>query len=174
MVGMEMGISSVSSVDDLTKSVKGRYVRIMRNSKGCLNIADIQVISNGVNVAKGKPVNLSSPYHNLFSGNYLVDEVLDTFSQTSCEDAGHMTIDLGSDQKIDSIKVFNRKDCCQGRLLGSTVEIHDSGHTLMWSSAPFRSRDGKVTPDESNGTGNAFMVYEASPPAMSWTGSSPL
>jgi hypothetical protein len=144
--------------------VTGRYVKLFKPSTGCLNIADISVFSKGTNVAKGKVVTLSSPFlDNAYPGSLLVDEILDNFAHTACNSAAHMTIDLGSEYEIDTIKVHNRKDCCQGRILGSTLEILDSSNKLLWSSEPFKNKNGKITPDE--GSGDAYMVYEAHPPS---------
>jgi hypothetical protein len=129
-----------------TPVLSGQYVRLRQPTVGCFNVGDIKIISNGTNIAKGKTITMSSTYEvNRFPGTFLVDEIFTNFASTSCNDAGWMMVDLGSSQKIDSIVVYNRGDCCSGRMLGVICEILDSAKNVIWASDPFADKSGKTT-----------------------------
>lgn len=131
--------------------VNGRYVRIVQTKVICLNIAEIQVISNGVNIAQGKPVTASSE---MYPASHVVNGNLRDFAHTSCTDIPWLKIDLGSVQRIDSIVVYNRFDCCHDRILGAYMEISDGAGLAIWKSDPFTDANG-------------FKIYTMNPPLTS-------
>jgi hypothetical protein len=144
-VESEKDINTTSSGTKARQVVSGQYVRIRQPTVGCLNIADIKVMSNNTNISKGKTVTMSSVYGSDYVGTFLVDEIFTNIAHTSCNDAGWMMIDLGSSQVIDSVIVYNRTDCCSGRTLGAVIEILDSSKTVVYTSDPFADKNGSTT-----------------------------
>lgn len=147
---------------------KGRYVKISQPEKGCMNISDLQVEVGNVNVAKGKSVTMSSQ-HASYSGDLLVDENFGNFAHTSCEEAGWMLLDLGSEMEIQKIIIKNRVDCCNGRIIGATVSIlAEDKTTATFTSDAITGTAGETT--RSDGM-NAFNTYTITPPATAVVGS---
>lgn len=146
----------------------GRYVQLRAPSVGCMNIAEIQVYSTDgtTNIAAGKNVSMSSGYQTagqgVFPGFNLVDGNLSNFAHTSCADTPWMLIDLGSVVPITEIVVYNRADCCSGRIAGSVLSILDVSETIIWTSDVFTNQSGLVT--NQNDT-SGYATYTVRPPS---------
>ena len=151
-------------------TVTGRYVKLSQPTVNCMNIGEIQVFSGTNNIAKGKSVTMSSQFSATdFPGTFLVDEIFTNFAHTSCNEKGWMTIDLGTDQPITSIKVYNRQDCCSGRIIGAVLQISNSSGQTVYTSDAFQGNAGQIVPT----TGmEGFAVYTMRPPSSTVTGSS--
>jgi hypothetical protein len=129
-------------------SVTGRNIILERNTASGqfdsdgneLNIAEIKVYDpEGVNlivrgVTKATSGSLYAPYYG--AGN-LLDGELNNFAHTF---GGHdekkqwFNIDLGSDKVIGRVEIYNRKYCCQERVIGARIRITDStGQTVFTS-----------------------------------------
>ena len=117
-----------SSLNIINK-VKGRYIKLLKNN-GIINISEIQVSSNGVNVALNKPVIATSKSHgrnpNLLTngntnGNWNSGNVFHTQNTKS----NIILIDLENKFDIDEIRIFNRSDCCEDRLNNCIIGIFD-------------------------------------------------
>ena len=116
---------------------RGRYVKLLGARQDCMNIAEVVVYDvNGKNVSQGRPVAMSSGYQgNMFPGSNLVDGNMNNFAHSSCYDVPWMQIDLGQNVDISKVRVYNRTDCCQARLVGTVVQIIDAdGRTVEYSS----------------------------------------
>ena len=134
----------IKRLEDGRKPIEGvRYVWFGFKSKiEYLNIAQIEVYSNGVNIVKdidGSKVTVGSTYEtsdnrygpdNLFDGNY--DSIYHSALKFKREQVNYVKIDLGKEYTIDEIKVFNRKSCgsCNDRWAGSYVRLHS--HPYKW------------------------------------------
>jgi len=150
-------------------SITGRFVKLNLPAKGCLNIAEIEVYSGGVNVAKDKSVTQSSMYDAAkFPSSFLVDGDRTNFAHTSCEDIGWMMIDLGADTTIEKIVVYNRTDCCNGRTIGAKLSILDASNSAVWTSDGFKGKADQTDPVESM---DGWPVYTVTPPATIVVGS---
>jgi hypothetical protein len=151
----------------------GQFVKLYippdaKMSPDCFNIGEMEVYSAGVNVAKGKTVTLSSPYGDpKYVASNLVDGDHSTFAHTSCADNGWMMVDLGSEVKIDSIKIWNRPDCCTGRVIGAKVDIMDASKAVKYTSDAFKGKAGETKIQMDNG----YMVYTLTPPSTAVVGS---
>lgn len=139
----------------------GRYVKISQPTVGCLNAASLEVLSNGVDVARGKTVTMSSA-HPDFPGSNLVDGNNATFAHTSCADAGSMTVDLGSNLQIDKIILTNRQECCTGRLIGSKIQVINDASNIVYTSDVLKGTAGQSTYSLQGG---GFPVYTLLPPS---------
>ena len=104
-------------------SVRARFVTLHAIKVSCLHVAEIEVFDEaGANVAAGRKVSMSSYYNDRqFPGENAVDGRTDTFAHTGWkqppEDAW-IQVDLGVVTRVTSVKIHNRKDCCQDRLKG--------------------------------------------------------
>ena len=70
----------------------------------------------------------------VFPAKNFVDGVGNTFVHTSCYTVPWIEVDLGKITTIDKIVILNRKDCCQNRIIGSTVSILDEDRAPVYIS----------------------------------------
>ncbi|XP_019636942.1 PREDICTED: uncharacterized protein LOC109479413 isoform X2 [Branchiostoma belcheri] len=85
----------------------------------------------GVNLALGKPTAQSSTEHGgvakrAVDGNTDGDYHRGSCTHTNNQGRPWWRVDLGRSQAIDTVVVFNRQDCCQGRLNNFRVHVGDS------------------------------------------------
>jgi hypothetical protein len=117
--------------------VTGRYVKLHRSIPGNdlpLNIAEIEIYdSNDTNVTKGASVTSSSVL-GPFIPEWLIDGNTDNFAHTMDGVNNWFMIDLGKEVPIKKVVVYNRKSCCQDRIIGSRVFIQDSTRKEVYSS----------------------------------------
>lgn len=126
-----------------SSKIEGRYVRIRQPNVGCFNLSEIQVFSNGANVAQNKPVKQSSVYNTNYPPSNLTDGVLTNIAHSSCKDAASMVVDLGAVYPIDSIVAYTRPSY-SNRVLGAYVEILDDTIMSIWKSKPFSNKKGST------------------------------
>jgi hypothetical protein len=119
----------------------GRYVILervadsvagARGDDNALNIREIIVKSpNGTNlIVPGTTAEAGSIYSDEFLPKKLIDGDLTTLAHTggidSEMDSQWFKVDLGADQSIGSVEIYNRKECCQTRINGTRVRIVNS------------------------------------------------
>ncbi|KAF6252726.1 hypothetical protein COO60DRAFT_1463575 [Scenedesmus sp. NREL 46B-D3] len=122
-----------------TDGVTGRYAGLFHKQGAVFNVAEIIVMANGVNIAKGKTVQMSSMLGG-YPGANAVDGNETNFAHTlGGEELPWILIDLGSNaQKVDQIIVVNRTDCCRDRIAGATAVVLDETSTqVLWRSDAF-------------------------------------
>ena len=116
---------------------KGRYVYIRKNDgvSNYLSLAELQVMSNGVNVAQGKSTNLkySSQYDdkkgaalNLVDGKTGGDYQTDGIFASATTSGGWIQVDLGASTSIDVINIFGRTDSGSAQNGQYTVYVSDT------------------------------------------------
>jgi len=123
----------VTTMQNLIRGV--RYLEILKPNTSNTHIQISQIVvrdSNGINIAKNKPVALSSGT----SGNIAVDGVEKSRSHPaiihSDDNSGDkFTLDLKNDSDVSTIEYYNRLDCCQERILGSRLQLLDSNRNLL-------------------------------------------
>ncbi len=146
------------------KGVTGRFVRIELKGKKTLSLAEVEVFSNGRNVArKGKATQKDT------SNDGTADKAIDgntdgafaNGSVTHTVENGsnpHWEVDLGAEYPIDQIVVWNRTDQGQGsRLNGFVVRVMNRAHEDQWKSDPTPGPAKKVE-FEIGGSGPAGMI----------------
>ncbi|MFT5127850.1 MAG: hypothetical protein ACI8W8_001457 [Rhodothermales bacterium] len=110
--------------------VSGRYVRIFHTAESAafLTLSEVQIFSNGQNIAsKGSP-SQSSNYGGNTAAKAIDGDFSGKFAGCACtveEPGSWWEIDLGSSQPIDAILVWNRHDCCPERLDKTSFAILD-------------------------------------------------
>ncbi|MDO5979577.1 discoidin domain-containing protein [Flavivirga spongiicola] len=114
-----------------TNNINARYVRLQLPYNGSLNVAEIEVYDGTTNVAQGKTANQSST-----NGAHIASRAVDgntagsltdnSLAHTLDEVSAWWEVDLGSTVAIDSIRIWNRTDCCGDRLGDSHVFVSNT------------------------------------------------
>lgn len=124
---------------DVNKAL-GRYVRVQKQGKEALHIAELEVFaddkqgaqqSRAVNVALNKPATQSSVYatasaDRAVDGHTQGDWSQQSVAHTLAEPQPWLEIDLQANYDIGSIKVWNRTDCCMERLSDYYVFVKET------------------------------------------------
>jgi hypothetical protein len=120
-----------------------RFVRVQLPGKNPLQLAEVQVLSGGKNVAMSGVSKQSSQYARAAArlaidgstdGDYANGSVAHTLSEQPNQ---WWEVDLKSPQTIDGIKLWNRTDNDLGkRLAGVIVTVMDAKRTVLWRSNP--------------------------------------
>lgn len=113
-----------------------RYVRIYRKKTYAdhwLNLAGVDIISEGRNVAPKAKLSASSIYPSAPLKN-LVDGNMKTIAHTKNGEHEWFLFDLGRRMSIDKVVIWNRRDCCQARARDIQVQLSIDGKN--WISGP--------------------------------------
>ncbi|HAR64668.1 MAG TPA: hypothetical protein DCR55_00415 [Lentisphaeria bacterium] len=139
----------------------GRFVRIeLPGKQRILSLAEVEVFATGKNVALRQKASASSEVGG--GSSLAVDGNIDgTYGRRSVthsrtEANPWWEVDLGRAVEIESIKIYNRTDCCDERLHGFTLTVLDEERNVVLTSVnqasgeaiAFFSRDGKLTRSE--------------------------
>lgn len=117
-------------------------IRLSSTTSLPLQFFEFHALSNGTDVASGKPATQSSTYNNnnyKFGAGNAVDGKVSTFSHTGAWDVNAAwTVDLGGQFEIMSIDILNRycgdasdPSDCLCRLSDATVELLDSANSTL-------------------------------------------
>lgn len=169
--------SKQPTVDDsqqipVSKYINGRYIRLSNSTGGVLNISEIMVFNTpadtvatqqGKDIAQGAPVVASSTFEG-FVASSITDNNIQNFAHTQREAKPMFTIDLGTNQQIGEIIVFNRIDCCKGRISGAVLTIYDDNMIPVWTSDQFKGPDNTTISSEDN---NGYAIYDVKPSTTS-------
>ena len=115
-----------------------------------LNLAELEVFAPGgtTSLAVNKTVTGTALKSN-FPGANLVDGNMTNFAHTWGRDAtvkDEFTVDLGSVQKIEKIKITNRTSCCKNRAIGvKAVILAADGTTVVEETPAITTADGTYT-----------------------------
>ncbi len=123
--------------------VTGRWVRVQRyqsipNGENYVHIAQIIAYDengNRIPVGAGSVVSDYST-NTVGRAEALWDNNRDTIVHTNNAPNAYCEIDLGQNHRISCVDVWNRRDCCGGRIVGTKLVVVDaSGRTV--ASYPF-------------------------------------
>ena len=122
---------------------------LFRSRVECLNLAEIRVYSSkgGPNIiTPNTVVSKNSGYQgDMFPNHNFVDGNLNNFVHTSCYDIPWIEVDLGNVVEIYKVVLFNRVDCCAGRVLGAVLQIRSGNKELIYTSDPIRTNNRSYT-----------------------------
>ena len=118
--------------------VTGRYVRISVPGKNrYLGLAEVEIFSNGENVAKGKKTKQSTtgfggPASRAVDGN--TDGIFskNSITHTLLQADPWWEVDLGESLIINQLAIWNRTDCCSERLDEFAIEVLDEARKSVW------------------------------------------
>jgi hypothetical protein len=126
-------------------SRQARYVRIdLPNKTEPLSLAEVEVFSDGKNVALGKPTRQSSlgwggvaerAVDGNTNGHYYAAQ---STTHTAVEREPWWEVDLGESHDIERISVWNRSDYGWTRLDGFRLQLLDEDRELVWEQTPVR------------------------------------
>jgi putative heme-binding domain-containing protein len=123
------------------RAVLGRYVRIeLPGRRRTLTLAEVEVYSDGRNVARGGKASQKNTAHGGRAGRAIDGNTAgsyggggQTHTQEDTEDPWWQ-VDLGAEYPIDRIVVYNRTDGDLGRRLdGFTLEVLDAGRNVVFA-----------------------------------------
>jgi len=153
-----------AQVQGFVNVFQGRFIRIEMGQVGCLNLAEIEVVSEkgGPNIIRpSMVVTTSSVYgNNAYPGSNFVDQKFDTFVHTSCADKGWVMVDLGRMTPIYQIVVTNRTDCCRQRANGAVLTILNDQKQVLFTADPIRNKMGSTVSNEADNSVNDRSFYK--------------
>ena len=128
--------------------ISGRFVRIeaAKGHSGFITISEVEIYSAGKNIARAGTAKQSSDYNGASRAAKAIDGTNDgSFASCACtreQVDPWWEIDLGADQAIDHILIYNRNDCCPERLDHVLVDILDARRAPVKQSKVGDSRFG--------------------------------
>ncbi len=106
----------------------GRYVRVQLAGTNALSLAEVQVMT-AVNLATGKPASQSTTLYTTAAaavdGNTNGNFGSASTTHTESTFQPWWQVDLGTSQNLDTIRLWNRTDCCGDRLSNFYVLVSD-------------------------------------------------
>jgi len=128
---------------DAQRVTLGRFVRVQLPRKGTLTLAEVEVLSDGKNIATNGTARQSSTSHGgdaqrAIDGkqNGAYDDHASTHSKEN-ENQPWWEVDLGAPFRIDEVAIWNRTDAELGkRLDGFTVAVLDADRRELLRTAP--------------------------------------
>lgn len=127
---------------------RGQFIRVALKpgATSFLTISEVEVYSKGTNIARAGSAKQSSTGYNAPAEKAIDGNADGTFGSCSCtneEKDAWWELDLGKEQPIDQVLVFNRDDCCPERLNHVAVTILSADRKVIAENtiveAPFRS-----------------------------------
>lgn len=136
----------VKSAADFEVNRTGRYVRVQLSaSNEVLSLAEVEIYgTNGLsNLALAGSATQSTTAAGGLASRAIDDNTNgawggNSVTHTNLGSQSYLTVDLGSVKTIDTVKLFNRTDCCSNRLTNYHVFISDvalTGTTVAASQA---------------------------------------
>jgi hypothetical protein len=153
----------------IAAAAQGRYVRVQLTGADYLSLAEVQVFGTGApavsNLAQGKAATESSTLPGVATAvaGSAVDGNPDgafydgSVTATNLDPNPWWQVDLGASASVSSIVIWNRTDCCGGRL---------SDYWVFVSDTPFLATD---TPSTLQGRAGTFASHQTSAPNPSTT-----
>jgi putative heme-binding domain-containing protein len=125
------------------KSVKGRYVRVeLPGRQRTLTLAEVEVYSGGVNVARKGKARQSSTSHDGDAARAIDGNTSGNYGDGGQSHTREGTrnpwweVDLGREYPVEKVVVYNRTDGNLGsRLKGFTLKVLDGGEAVVFEKA---------------------------------------
>ena len=107
--------------------------------KGVLHLAEVEIYSGGVNLALDAQASQSSQFGDASANRAIDGNTNGKFGQKSVthtkdETKPWLEIDLGSEKRMDQIKVYNRRDRLEHRLQNFWVVAYNAKREPLWAS----------------------------------------
>jgi hypothetical protein len=120
-----------------------RRIRIEKNNNAdnVLNFSEIEIYSNGVNVARPSGARVTkassdSIHSEPFSADKAIDgDLWNIFANSGNNTESYWEIDLGDSFNISEVKIYNRHDCCQDRINPSKITFFDANNNTGLSTS---------------------------------------
>ncbi len=127
-----------------------RYVRVeLTGEKRFLSLAEVQVFRNGRNLAvNGSATQIDvenfAPAGRAIDGNWDGDFNRGSVTHTTETTEPWWELDLGTEQIVDQITIWNRTDCCSDRLEGFRLALLNEKREVVWSVEKQRAPSERV------------------------------
>jgi len=136
------GIGARLEPADAGEAPRGRFVRVeLPGTEKILSLAEVEAFRGAENLARGKPATQVSTTHDAPAGRAVdgVTEggffVANSVTHTATQADPWWEVDLGADEPIDRIVVWNRTDGGVGtRLAGARVILLDADRQPVWQT----------------------------------------
>lgn len=119
--------------------IQCRYIHIGAGPNRWMSLAEVQIFSNGQNIAPGKKATQSSTYSG-GAAEHAIDSNTDgVYANGSMTHTMNSTnewweLDLNAVTPVERIVLWNRTDCAMERLAGVTVALMDEKRNSVWST----------------------------------------
>ncbi len=129
----------------------GRYVRIEVPRSTALNVAEVQIISGGKNIARRGKATQSSIYGSADAEKAIDGETdgdLRGAGSTACtkiESNPWWEVDLRSEKELTQIVIWNRTDSGESRLKGAKLSVLGKERTPVWERVISEAPDPDAT-----------------------------
>ena len=159
--------TALQAGNNMAKGTVGRYVRIELRGRRTLTLAEVEVMSDGRNVA---PLGKATQKNTAYGGS--ASRAIDGNKSGDFGDGGEThteentpnpwwEVDLGAEYPIDSIVVWNRTESdFFKRLNRYTLKVLDQGRNVVFEAANLPARREQMT-TEVGGTGPRGAVRRA-------------
>jgi len=165
------GLPASLGGESAAKGTYGRFVRIELPRRGTLTLAEVEVTSEGRNVARGGKATQKNTAHGGEASrgidgntNSSYNSGGQTHTQENTENPW-WEVDLGEELPIDSIAVYNREDGLKDRLQGFSLQVLSAGRQVVFSQEGAAAPNPKAT-IEVGGGGTAALVRRAAMNAL--------
>lgn len=134
LTGFEVSAGTVAA-----QPTRARFVRVEGVSRQIIHLAEVEVFSGGVNLApKGKAVQSTTGYggeaSRAIDGNTAGEYAKQSVSHNLDSDPKpYWEVDLGSEQAIERVVVWNRKDGLESRIVGAKLVVLDAARKLLYA-----------------------------------------
>lgn len=121
-----------------SKGTSARYVRVELVGNQTLTLAEVEVYSDGWNVARGKKATQKNTSHGGEAAKGVDGNTNASYGGGGQTHSQENTpnpwweVDLGEETPIDSIVIFNRDDGLSQRLNNFTLKVLDSARSEVW------------------------------------------
>ena len=120
--------------------MQARFIRVTNDTpKGVLHLAEVEIYSGGVNLALDAQASQSSQFGDASANRAIDGNTNGEFGQKSVthtkdETMPWLEIDLGSEKRMDQIKVYNRRDRLEHRLQNFWVVAYNAKREPLWAT----------------------------------------
>ncbi|MBI4976770.1 MAG: SUMF1/EgtB/PvdO family nonheme iron enzyme [Spirochaetes bacterium] len=116
--------------------VRARFIRI--EQQNTLSLAEVEVQSEGKNIAPQGKASQSTTASGADAARAIDGRTDGAWSSGSVTHTtekipGWWELDLGAEKNIESIRVWNRTDCCGDRLVGANIQALGEDRSAAWS-----------------------------------------
>lgn len=163
------GTVSMSGLRGKLSYPKARYVRLrLTEPYTFLNLGEVEVYNQHQTIiSRGRPVTQSSVYPGTVAST-LTDNDIDTVVHSDVNTSvAWVEIDLGSNQYIRRVLVFNRRQGphhCLGRIKSMVLELRREDGTYAYTSDRFHGPSGSIS--WSNLSDDGYYYYDLFPPSI--------
>ena len=113
-----------------------QFIRIMNSTQSVPNFIQIGELmafdTNGSNVALGKQAKASGQWPGYSPANAIDNDASTIFHSSSPASLNdYWEVDLGKEYNLSRIEYHNRADCCQERIIGSTMNLLNQNREIV-------------------------------------------